>query len=159
MKLTTRRFGTLEIPADSVLTVPCGIIGFPRSTRYVILDHDRDAPFKWLQSVDEPDLAFVIMDPVLVKPGYQVEVAEEDIPELGALDAADLVMFVILTIPSGDPSRITANLRGPVIVNYRTRHAKQVVLEQELPTRHPLFAGDPAPSALHCEPAPLAGCR
>jgi flagellar assembly factor FliW len=159
MKLTTSRFGTVEFQDERVLTFPAGIIGFPRSTRYVILDHHRDVPFKWLQSVDEPALAFVIMDPVLFKPDYCAEVAAEEAAELAAADESDLVMFVILTIPSGDPSRITANLRGPLLVNPRTRCAKQVVLEQELPTRYPVFSGDPAPSVPQREPAPLAGCR
>jgi flagellar assembly factor FliW len=139
MKASTSRFGTIEFREDVLLTFPSGIIGFPDSTRYVILDHDRDVPFKWLQSVDEPEVAFVVMDPVLFKPDYRVEIPAEDIPELTARDESDLAMFVILTIPSSDPKSLTANLRAPVIVNRNTRAAKQVILTDELPTRYPLF--------------------
>jgi flagellar assembly factor FliW len=139
MNATTSRFGTIEFREEVLLTFPSGIIGFPDSTRYVILDHDRDVPFKWLQSADEPEVAFVVMDPLLFKPDYRVEIPAEEIPELTAKDESDLAMFVILTIPSSDPKSLTANLRAPVIVNRNTRVAKQVILTEELPTRYPLF--------------------
>ena len=135
MMIHTTRFGDIECPEDKVLTMPSGIIGFPVSTRYLILDHDRDVPFKWLQSVDQPELAFVIVDPVWFKPDYRVTIALDEIDELGRIDKADLVMFVLLTIPSDDPSRMTANLRGPVVVDARSRVAKQLILHDDYPTR------------------------
>jgi len=141
MHTLTTRFGSVEFKDEALLTIPAGIIGFPGSTRYVLLDHDREVPVKWLQSLDESELAFVIMDPMLFKPDYRVEVAHEDIPELAARDESDLALFVLLTIPSADPGAITANLRGPVLVNHRTRLAKQVILEDDLPTRYLLFPG------------------
>ena len=159
MNTVTTRFGPVEFKNEALLTFPAGIIGFPGSTRYVLLDHDRDVPFKWLQSLDESDLAFVIMDPVLFKPDYRVEVAHEDIPELAAKDESDLTLFVLLTIPSADPGVITANLRGPVLVNHRTRLAKQVILEDDLPTRYPLFPGQTPSPRCEQEPATLAAGR
>lgn len=122
-----------------MLTFPSGLLGFPESRRYVILDHDTAVPFKWLQSLDEPALAFVIIDPDLVLTTYRVEVSAEAMDEVQAQGAEDLSTAVILTIPSDDPSRITANLRGPLLMNPRTRLCKQVVLSDEVPTRHPLF--------------------
>lgn len=139
MKCTSSRLGPLDIKEESVLTFPSGLLGFPESRRYVILDHDTAAPFKWLQSLDEPALAFVIIDPDLVLATYRVEVSAEAMDEVQAQGAEDLSTAVILTIPSDDPSRITANLRGPLLMNPRTRLCKQLVLSDEIPTRHPLF--------------------
>jgi len=158
MNVQTSRFGAIEIRNESLLTFPATIIGFPESTRYVILDHDRDVPFKWLQSVDEPHVAFVIMDPALFKPDYRVEIDQADIPELNPQDESELVLFVILTIPSADPKGITANLRAPVIVNHKTRTAKQIILKDELPTRFPLFEGERR-QGVNPEPAALAASR
>ncbi len=146
MKIDTTRFGLLEVDEATLLTVPEGIIGFPESTRYVILDSSRQPAFKWLQSVQEPHLAFVIVEPAVVKHDYRFAVGIEELTEIGAEGPEDLTVFIILTVPSPDPASITANLRGPVIVNARTRVAKQVVLHQEFPTRYPIFNGSSPPS-------------
>ena len=123
MRVETTRFGALDVHEETLITFPAGIIGFPNSSRYVILDHTRDVPFKWLQSVDEGQVAFVIMDPALFKSDYHVPVDPDTLGEIGASDLDSLVCFVILTIPSADAARVTANLRGPVVVNERTRQA------------------------------------
>jgi flagellar assembly factor FliW len=124
----------------------------------VILDHDTAAPFKWLQSLDEPALAFVIIDPDLVLTTYRIEVSAEAMAEVRAQEQDDLSTAVILTIPSDNPAHITANLRGPLLMNSRTRLCKQLVLSDEVPTRHPLFpftstdatAADQSPQPAEC---------
>jgi len=141
MKFVSTRFGDLEVDDGSLLTFPSGILGFPDRTRYVILDHDTDAPFKWLHCVDQADLAFVIIDPAFFKPDYRVQLAAEALAKIHAApDCQDLTIAVILTIPSHDPSRITGNLRGPLVMNPHSRLCKQVVLSDDCPTRYPLFA-------------------
>lgn len=142
MKFSTTRFGVLDVREEVLLTVPSGILGFPEWTRYVVLDHDTDAPFKWLQCVEQPDLAFVILDPALVKGDYSVDLSEEALAEVKGTDTDDLTLAVILTIPSNDAQRITANLRGPLLMNPRTKLCKQLVLAESYPTRYPLFPGN-----------------
>jgi flagellar assembly factor FliW len=149
MKIATSRFGDIEFRDEAILTIPSGIIGFQHSTRYVILDHDREAPFKWLQSLDDPGLAFVIMDPVLFKPDYKPAFEPSDLAELGHPPEGDRIVFVLMTVPAGDPDRITANLRAPVIVNEPTRVGRQIVLREDLPTRYALF---PEAEAVKCGP-------
>jgi flagellar assembly factor FliW len=143
------RFGTLEIDDDSILTFPSGLLGFPESRRYVILDHDTEAPFKWLQSLDEPALAFVIIDPDLLLADYHIQVPDDALAEVQGNEESDLATAVILTIPSEDPGRMTANLRGPLLMNQRTKLCKQLVLSDEFPTRHPLFPVT-APDSTQC---------
>ncbi|WP_447977045.1 flagellar assembly protein FliW [Candidatus Nitrospira bockiana] len=137
MRIATSRFGTIECPDQSVLSFPDGILGFPLSKRYVVLDHDRDVPFKWLQSADEPHLAFVIADPVLFATPYDVRIPEEELRELGQA-GSDVLVFVLVTVRSEDPPVLTGNLRGPVVVNPRTRAARQIILRDDYPTRCPL---------------------
>jgi|SRR5919106_4392401 flagellar assembly factor FliW len=159
MKIKTNRFGEIEVDDESVLAFPNGIIGFPYSTRYVVLDHDREVPFKWLQSVDQAEVAFVVMDPKRFKPDYKMVIAHEDVGELGLTDENDLIVFVILTIPSDDPSQMTANLRGPVVVNAKTRAAKQLVLREDYPTRHAVLQRPIHSSAAACQSLPVASHR
>jgi flagellar assembly factor FliW len=118
MNVASTRFGIMSVPAEKVLTFPSGVLGFPEWTRYVMLDHNTDAPFKWLHCVEEASLAFVVVDP----------------------STDELSLVVILTIPSDDPSAVTANLRGPLLMNPRTRLCKQLVLAEDYPTRYPVFS-------------------
>ena len=153
MKCTSTRFGSFEVSEDSIVRFPSGLLGFPEQQRYVILDHDTEAPFKWLQSVDEPGLAFVLMDPATFHPDYHIEVPADALAEIKEGQSDDLALVVILTIPSDDPGRITANLRGPLLISHSTKLGKQLVLSEEFPTRHPLFPAAPstteAPTTVH----------
>ncbi len=146
MKSLSTRFGSFEVRDESILTFPSGLLGFPEQQRYVILDHDTEAPFKWLQSVEEPSLAFVILDPAMIHPGYQIDVPADALSEIRTAQREELALAVILTIPSDDPGRITANLRGPLVISHQTKLGKQVVLSEDYPTRHPLFPVSESPS-------------
>ncbi len=140
MKGESTRFGTFEVPDDRVLVFPSGILGFPEWTKYVLLDHDTDAPFKWLQCMEAPQLAFVVLDPALFKPDYQIQIPLDGLIEIQKQDSDELSVVTVLTIPSHDPGAVTANLRGPLVMNHRTRLCKQLVLSEDLPTRYPLFS-------------------
>ena len=158
MKCTSSRFGIFEVSEDSILVFPTGLLGFPEHRRYVILDHDTEAPFKWLQSLDEPDVAFVIIDPALFHSNYEIELSREAFAEVQGGDSEEMTTAVILTIPSDDPARITANLRGPLMMNPRTKLCKQVVLSEEFPTRHALFPVATLNPASTNPPVQSAGC-
>jgi flagellar assembly factor FliW len=158
MQCRSTRFGVCEVRNESVLTFPSGILGFPDSHRYVILDHDTDAPFKWLQSLDEPGLAFVILDPASFHPGYTVQVPNEALIEVQGKDDDELIVSVLLTIPSNDPTGITANLRGPLLMNPRTKFCKQLILSDNYPTRFPLFANLPPVSIAPNQRQSSAAC-
>ncbi|RPH82003.1 MAG: flagellar assembly protein FliW [Nitrospiraceae bacterium] len=140
MNVASTRFGTLSVPAETLLTFPSGLLGFSEWTRYVMLDHDTDAPFKWLHCVEEASLAFVVIDPALFNPSYQITISSEARFEVGGNETDELSLVVILTIPSDDPSAVTANLRGPLLMNPRTRLCKQLVLTEDYPTRYPVFS-------------------
>jgi flagellar assembly factor FliW len=158
MNVASTRFGILKVPPETLLSFPSGLLGFSEWTRYVMLDHDTDAPFKWLHCVEEASLAFVVIDPALFNRNYQVTISEEARVEVEGNETDELTLAVILTIPSADPSPVTANLRGPLLMNPRTRLCKQLVLTEDYPTRYPVFSGsthrEPSQSAVLAEAIP-----
>ena len=139
MNFQSTRFGTFEVKDENVLVFPSGILGFPDWSKYVLLDHDTDAPFKWLHCAEEPSLAFVVIDPSLFNQHYQVTISPEARIEVEGHETDELSLAVILTIPSDDPTAMTANLRGPLLMNPRTKLCKQLVLSEDYPTRYPVF--------------------
>jgi flagellar assembly factor FliW len=147
MNVASTRFGTFEVRSESLLTFPSGVLGFPEWTRYVMLDHDTNAPFKWLHCAEEASLAFVVIDPALFNATYHVTISPEARFEVEGNETDELSLAVILTIPSDDPSAVTANLRGPLLMNPRTRLCKQLVLSEDYPTRYPVFS---APRHAEC---------
>jgi len=142
VKLFTSRFGEIDIEEDKLINFTQGLLGFPDVKRYIVLDHPNnpDIPLKWLQAIDDPDLAFVITDPLLFYPDYNPEIDEHDLKGLNITEAEDCGIISIVTIPHGEPEKMTANLQGPVLVNLRTREGKQIVLESDkYPLRYSLI--------------------
>lgn len=142
MILNTTRFGEVEIEEDKIIRFPNGILGFTDVKRYIILDHPNgpDIPFKCLHAVDDADLAFVITDPVLFNCDYKPDIDEQDLIELNITSSANYGMIVIVTIPHGEPEKMTANLQGPILINLATREAKQILLiSDDYPIRYQLF--------------------
>ncbi len=158
VKGTSTRFGSFDVPDERIVRFPSGLLGFPDHQRYVILDHDHEAPFKWLQSVDKPDLAFVVMDPAIFHPDYHIDISVDALAEIKGDQGDALTVVVILTIPSDDPGRITANLRGPLLISHKTKLGKQLVLSEEFPTRHPLFPVAPLSGGVPIDAQPSAEC-
>jgi flagellar assembly factor FliW len=120
------RFGEFEVPVDRILHFPQGLIGFPKAHRFVILDHRPGSPFKWMLCLEQPDVAFAVVEPARMVPDYEAPLALAA-RTLGT-DPADVALFVIVTIPP-DPTAMTVNLMAPVVVDVRTRKAIQLVLE------------------------------
>lgn len=140
MLINTTRFGQIEVNEERVIFMPKGIIGFPGAKRFIILDHDGQTPFKWYQSLDEPSLAFVLIDPLIIRPDYSVDLSDDILFEIEIKDRSKVVVAVIVTVRE-NPEDITANLQGPIVFNLDNRRAKQVVLvNSEYCTRHYVLA-------------------
>ena len=120
------RFGSFDVPETSILHFPQGLVGFPDLHRYVVLDHRPGSPFKWLLSVDDPDLAFAVAHPGELVADYRPPL--ELAARLLETEPTEVALFVLVTIPS-DPTRMTVNLMAPVVVDLRTRRARQIVLD------------------------------
>ncbi len=136
IQVKTSRFGEIEVRDSDVIELPRGLIGFPELTRYVLLDHDKESPFKWLQSLQDGGIAFVLINPLLFNPDYTVEVSEAEVADLSLASEEDAVISVIVTMPS-NPQNMTANLKAPLVFNLKNRRGQQLVLNNPAyTTRH-----------------------
>jgi flagellar assembly factor FliW len=144
MQVRTTRFGLVEIAEDRVITFPKGLLGFSKQTTYCLLEPGEDACFFWLQSIDEPDLAFVVTDPSMFVPEFSVPIRAEQMEELGLAQLQDAQVFCIVNKVD---DMLTGNLQGPLVINTLTRSGEQIVLaDRRWTTRHPLVKVGAAPS-------------
>lgn len=136
VKVKTSRFGEIDVQDSDTIELPHGLIGFPELKKYILLDHDKDSPFKWLQSLDDGLMAFVLINPLLFKPDYTVEVSETEVSDLELKEEEDAVISVVITMPT-NPQNMTANLKAPLVFNLKNRKGKQIILNSSsYTTRH-----------------------
>jgi flagellar assembly factor FliW len=163
MIVKTSRFGDKEVPDEALITFPEGVIGFKDATRFIMFECSDDGIFKWLQSCDRPELAFVICEASVIVPTYKIVIGEKERQVLQLESAADAVVCLILVIPK-NPMDATANLLGPLVMNVETRLGMQVVVvNPQYTTKYRLFtdpnapkegeAGDPQPEEVGEEDA------
>lgn len=143
MDVRTTRFGVVQIAEDRVINFPKGLLGFSQCKRYCLLEPGEDACFFWLQSLEEPGLAFVVTDPSLFVPDYSVPIRPEQMADMKMSKLEDAQVFVIVNKVE---QQLTGNLQGPLVINTITREGEQMVLaEKRWTTRHPLLrVGEPA---------------
>ncbi len=141
MRLTTRIFGEIEIEDSKIIHFPKGIIGFPDMTQFALMhDKDKDSnTIRWLQSLDEPTFAMPVMDPLYVKPDFNPAVEEETIKDLLPMENEDMLVLVTVTVPQ-DLTKMTVNLKGPIIINSDSCIAAQVIIDDdEYPVKYPIY--------------------
>lgn len=128
----------LGVTAEGLIQIPLGLLGFERFKSFTLVTNPVEEPFLWLQVVEEPKLAFLVMSPFVVVPDYQPEISEEDARSLGLQDQEEPLIFNIVTVRGAQQA--TVNLKGPIVLNRRTLVAKQIIPlnAPNLPVAHPL---------------------
>lgn len=123
---------------ENVIHLPLGLLGFEDFRKYVLLAEPEDAPFEWLQVLDRQDLAFLVLSPFEVVPGYEMNLDDQDVEFLALQSPEDALVRNIVTLRPGGTS--TINLKGPIVINRRTLIGKQVVLTNaaDYSLQHPL---------------------
>jgi len=124
------RLGDVEIADEKVITFPNGILGFEEMKQFVLLTPNPSVPFHWLQSVENPSLAFVVINPLVFHPEYKMSIPEAQLRIVQNNTDTEIAVLVIVTIPE-DPEKMTANMAGPLLINARSRRGIQVVLGDE----------------------------
>lgn len=126
MRVKTKAYGEIDVDERQKVHFPAGLLGFEKFEDYVLLDSPQK-PFFYLQSMDVPDLAFILIDPFLFRPDYSIDVSDESLGEIGVSKPEEALVFSIVTVPQEGGSA-TANLMGPLIVNKANRLGMQAVL-------------------------------
>lgn len=141
MKIKTKVFGEVTIDDDKVIHFPAGIIGFPDMTEFALI-HDEEkgtGSIHWLQSLQESEFAMPVMDPLIVKPDYNPEIEDELLSGIGRLDPEEILVLVTVTVPS-DLTKMSVNLRGPIIINAAEKKACQVIVEGDgYAVKYPIY--------------------
>ena len=139
-KIKTARFGELEIQEDRIFHFADGLPAFEDEREFVILPFDDDSPYSFLQSVATPELAFLMTVPFVFFPDYAFVLEDDVMAALAIKGSEDMQIYTLVTIPGGNIKEMTANLMAPVVINKKTREAKQVVLDKsQYTTKHRLF--------------------
>jgi flagellar assembly factor FliW len=138
VKVATKAYGLIDVDERQKIVFPYGLFGFEELKDYILLDAERQ-PFYWLQSMEEEQVAFILVNPFLFRPDYEVNISNEELAEIGIRSPEKALILSIVTIPGDSP--MTANLQGPLIINRDNRTGKQAVLsDARWKTRHDIMA-------------------
>lgn len=128
MILETVKFGNIEIEESRIFNFILPIIGFDNLTKYIIIEPNKDTLFKWLQSVEEPELAFPIISVSALDIDYSIDLSDEVVNNLEITDTESLLVMNVTSIPQDNPKGTTINLLAPIIFNVDNQKAGQIVL-------------------------------
>lgn len=133
MLAKTKYFGEVELADEKVLDFPSGLIGFENYTKFAIM-YDEESKsatrISWLQSLEEPLLALPVIDPLAVVGEYVPMIEDELLEPLGNPADEDLLFLLAMTVPS-DMTKVTANMKAPIIINAVTKKGVQLIVENE----------------------------
>jgi flagellar assembly factor FliW len=142
MKAKTRLFGEIDIADDKIITLEKGMIGFPKLTHFsLIVDEEKKKKkinIMWLQSMDDPDIAFPVIDPHNVKDDYRPTVNEEMLAPLGEMHEDNTYILVTVTVPR-KVEDFSVNLKAPVVVNMDTLKGVQIIVEDDYPVKYKVY--------------------
>lgn len=129
----------LEDLSRKLSFVEKGMLGFESLLHYELTAYDTNTPFYWLRSTEEPDVAFIVMEPALLVDDYAFDLGDEDMNLLKVANEADIFVLVVCTIPE-DPMDMTANLLGPLVFHRTSNLGRQLILDRhKYPVRYPVF--------------------
>lgn len=141
MRVETKLFGVIEIADDKVITLTRGLIGFPQMQHFTLIYDEQKqnrGTIMWFQSLDEPEFAMPVVDPSSICEDYNPTVNDELLSAIGELNDENLYVLVTIKVPS-DITKMTINLKGPIIINSDTRLGEQIIVEDDVDMRFPIY--------------------
>lgn len=131
MQITTRVFGEITIEDDKIIHFVNGLVGFPELKDFALIfdpEKSNKRGIQWLQSMQEPNFAMPVVDPLVLLPDYNPQVEDEWLKALGEFSEDGMLVLVTVTVPK-DITKMTVNLKGPIVINADTCKACQVIAE------------------------------
>ena len=141
MKANTRLFGEIEIQDDKIIKLKEGIIGFPDLQNFTLIyDEEKEGKgsIKWLQSMDDPSFALPVINPLDVKPDYQMLVNEEGLESLGKMTEENTFILVTITVPE-KIEEMSVNLKAPFVINTDNLQGAQMIVEDDYPIKYKIY--------------------
>jgi flagellar assembly factor FliW len=130
MSVSTMRFGVVSFSDQGVISFERPMPGFEKARRFILIEHDKEGVFKWLQSVEDPNLAFLVTNPNLFKPDYSAPIGRAQMDCIGAKDELEVTTLVMVCV-SHSTGQVTINLKGPLVLNQRTMKAMQLIVDRD----------------------------
>lgn len=139
MLIQTKYFGKIEVEQDNTITFPNGILGLEAYKEYAVFEMPDNPKFRCLQSIEEIQIAFILINPWDFYKDYDIEISDEELKGIQVQSIDQVNVFNIVTFQE-QVMESTANLLAPVIINIDTKEAAQIVLrEDQYTTKHPIF--------------------
>ncbi len=128
MKIKTTRFGELEVDKKDIIEFSEGLLGFENLKKFFIVDPGDQTLILWLQSIDDAGTAFPIIEPKIFQPNYMVKLLPVELNSLSLENLQNASVYTVLTIPQ-NVTDMSANLKAPIIINNKSKMARQIVLQ------------------------------
>jgi flagellar assembly factor FliW len=128
VKIKTSRFGELEVDKKDIIEFAEGLLGFENLKKFFIVDPGDQTLILWLQSVDSADTALPIIEPKIFQPNCMIKLLPVELNSLSLENLQNASVYTVLTIPQ-NVTEMSANLKAPIIINNKTKHARQIVLQ------------------------------
>ncbi len=130
MLLNTRCFGEVKIKKEEIISFTQPILGYDEYKQYILMKNESIFPTFWLQSVENPELAFPVVSPFIIDENYSINLNVYDFEDINLKEFNNAIILTLLVVPQ-DLSLIRTNLRAPIIYNPIEKLAKQIVLKEE----------------------------
>ncbi len=130
MKIQTARFGSMEVTEEHLIHFRDGMIGFSTLKNYVLVESPSMPLVLWLQSTERPGVAFPLIEPWFFKRDYKVTLSDADKVSIKLEEGDRTKIFDVLTIPE-DMTKMTVNLKAPIVINLDKSAASQVILQDK----------------------------
>lgn len=127
MRKTKTRFGEVEYDPKNLLHFPAGMIGFPTLHDFIVMPNKKKGPLFWIQSVDDPDIAFILTDPTNFFLDYKVIPSDSEKTILQMEENSKCFNLAVVTVPQDQ--KITVNLAAPILFCPTNNRAIQVILD------------------------------
>lgn len=140
MRITTTRFGRIDVDAGDILRFPSGLPGLEDCREWALLADSSNDALGWLQSTTRGDVALAVVSPRRFVPEYQVRIPRS---ELTPLSITDMRQAQVVVVVGQNGRGLTLNLKAPIVINLEARTGRQVVASGELPMQYELPCATP----------------
>jgi len=128
--INTARFQSVKVQPEKVFSFPQGLIGFESHRDFLLIERNNKSQFLWLQSLSNPDLCFLVIDPKKVMDSFNPEISQEDRLSIEAKNG-DVVSFLSLVLVDESHENISVNLKSPIALNREKKVGRQIILDDE----------------------------
>ncbi|MBC8197145.1 MAG: flagellar assembly protein FliW [Candidatus Marinimicrobia bacterium] len=121
----------IKINEENLIHFDYGLPGFEELKKFAILDIEEYNPFLLLHSVEDQNIAMIVLSAGQLDLEDDLHIPEQQLKELkNENEEHELGVFLILKIMDAG-KEITANTKAPVLINFQNQKGRQIILDNE----------------------------